>query len=94
MSDPLVSIDTAVTDPMVVWMAAHGAVLRVAPRAHEKAVLAVARALLKRGSVPQSEVKAIVLESDPIGRALVRGMNGRGKRASRKGTAKRSAKLN
>ena len=95
MSDPLVSIDKGVTDPIVVWMAAHGAVLRVAPRAHEKAVLAVARALLKRGMVAQSEVRALVIENDPIARALQRGMNTRAKRpSSKRAASKRAARLN
>jgi hypothetical protein len=96
MSNPLVTIDASVSDPIAVWMTAHAAVLRVAPRAHEDAVLAVARALVKHGTLAQADVRNLVIDADPIARALRKDMQ-RGKRPARpraRKTEKKGAKLN
>ena len=58
------------SDPLTVYQAAHRAVLTFAPRAADDAVIAVGRVLQESGSVQAGTVRQIILERDPVARAL------------------------
>ena len=70
MNSPFSEISDNESDPFVIWKEAHRAVQALAPRVHDAAVNALAKYLWEHGSIDESTLGILILESDPVGRHI------------------------